>query len=117
MKYLKQFHIELDNGLSQSVFNHLRNYLMCSFLLAVGVAESQNGTAPVFGQVLEHDYTGMGLIGLSCILISLNLYDGIRKISTYKYHLIFTVMLIILYFVASIRVVELALHFRSGLFI
>ena len=41
MKLFKRFNDALDEGLSKSIFDHVRNYLMCSFLLAIGIAEAK----------------------------------------------------------------------------
>ena len=111
MNYINRFNTALDYGLSKSVFDHLRNYLMCSLLLAIGIVEFKSKTGLFFGQV-ESNYSGIGIIGLSCILFCINLFDGIRKISKYKYHQLITVILIILYVIIVLRVIELALSFR-----
>ena len=42
------------------------------------------------------------------MLICLNLYDGIRRISKSKYHFMFTIALILLYLFLSVRVIEMA---------
>lgn len=112
MNYIRRLIAALDSDFSKLVFDHLRNYLMCSFLLSIGIMEFKGETGIYLGQVGEYNYSGIGIIGLSCILICINLLDGIRKISRYKYHLLYTVILIILYVWMSLRVIELALQFR-----
>jgi hypothetical protein len=112
MKYLKQLNTALENGLSKMIFDHVRNYLMCSLLLAIGITELKQPTSLFFGLV-PGLYSGTGVIGLSCMLFCLNLYDGIRKISQSKYHLVFTLGLIALYVFISLRVIELAWDFRA----
>ena len=85
---------------------------MCAFLLAIGTAEFTQQTNLFLGLV-SSQYSGTGVIGLSIILICLNLYDGIRKISRTKYHLILTILLISIYIFLSIRVVEMTWDFRT----
>jgi hypothetical protein len=100
MKYLNEFNTALDNN------------LFCSFLLAIGLVEVKNNTE-IFFDKIQMNYSGIGFVGLSFVLFCLNLYDGIRQISKFKYHLIITMILIVFYVVISMRVVELALDFRG----
>ena len=111
-KILVLFHDFLDKGFSKAVFDHLRNFLMCSFLLAIGTTELKEHTNTLFG-LLPSTYSGLGVIIISLILFILNLYDGIRKISKSEYHLIFTISLVSFYLFFSIRVVEMAWSFRT----
>ena len=112
MKIIRQINTALDRGLAKSVFDHIRNFLMCAFLLAIGTAEFTQQTNLFLGLV-SSQYSGTGVIGLSIILICLNLYDGIRKISRTKYHLILTIVLISIYIFLSIRVIEMTWDFRT----
>ena len=111
MKKLKQINSALDEGFCKSVFDHLRNFLMCTFLLAIGTNELKEHTSQLFGFIPSQS-SGLGVIGISFILILLNLYDGIRKISSSKYHLLLTIILVALYIIFSIRVIEMAWNFR-----
>jgi len=112
MKIFDQLNSSLDAGLSKTVFDHFRNFLMCAFILAIGANELKQHTSHFFGLV-PSSYSGIGVIVISCLLILLNLYDGIRKISKFKYHIILIICLIIIYLFFSIRVVEMTWHFRS----
>ena len=107
----KQINTAFGNVPSKAIFDHLRNYFMCAFLLAIGTAEFRAQTNSFFGLIPSH-YSGAGVISLSCALIALNLYSGIRSISKSKYHLIFTVGLVLIYIFFSIRVIEMAWSFR-----
>ena len=112
MKSLNEFNTALDNNLSKAIFDHLRNILICSFLLAIGIVEVKNNTG-IFFDKIQMNYSGIVFVGVSFLLFCLNLYDGIRKISKFKYHIGITIILIIFYVVMSMRVVELALDFRG----
>lgn len=107
----KRINTAFKNVPTKAIFDHLRNYLMCAFLLAIGTAEFRAQTNLFFGLIPNH-YSGAGVIGLSCVLFSLNFYDGIRKISKSEYHLIFNALLVIMYIFISIRVIEMAWVFR-----
>ena len=107
----KRINTELNDVPSKAIFDHLRNYFMCAFLLAIGTFEFRAQTNSFFG-LIQSQYSGAGVIGLSCVLIGLNFYSGIRSISKSKYHLIFTLGLVLIYIFFTIRVIEMAWNFR-----
>ena len=111
MKLINQLNIALQDGLSKKVFDHIRNYLMCALILALGTSEIKYHSSLLFG-LISGKYSGIGVVGFSFVLIALNLYDGIRKLSRSRYHFAFTVCLIILYIILSLRVVEMAWNYR-----
>lgn len=113
MSRIKQFNTLLEEGLSKSIFDHLRNYLMCSLLLAIGITELRQSSHQ-FLSFIPVNYSGVGVTGLALLLISLNLYDGVRKISKSRYHVLLTTVLVIIYLFMSIRVIELAWTFRAS---
>jgi len=84
---------------------------MCAFILAVGANELKQPTSHFFGLV-NSSYSGIGVIGIACILILINLYDGIRPLMGFKYHTVLVLGLIAVYAFLSIRVVEIAWNFR-----
>ena len=114
MEQIKKFNAALDNGLSKSVFDHVRNYMMCSLLLAIGVTEFEKNSDLLF-TLVPNNYSAICLVGLSCILFCLNLYDGIREISKSKYHTIYIIGLVMIYVGMSVVVIELASSFRASL--
>ena len=114
MKLFVRFNTALDEGLSKSIFDHIRNYLMCSFLLAIGIAEAKQQTSLFFGLFVMH-YSGVALIGLASVLFFLNLLDGIRSISKHKINWIYAVVFVLIYAITSIGVIELASSFRLSM--
>jgi hypothetical protein len=102
----------LRAGLSKAVFDHIRNYMMCAFVLAVGTHELTQKTSLLFGLV-PNDASGIGVIAIASVLILLNLYDGIRQIIGLRYHTMMIAGLIAIYAFLSVRVVEVAWHFRA----
>ena len=112
MKPITRLNIALQNGLSKEIFDHIRNYLMCAMILAIGTSEIKQHSSLLFGLV-PGQYSGLGVVAFAFVLIAFNLYDGIRKLSRTRYHLAFTICLITLYLLISIRVIEMAWHFRT----
>ena len=102
----------LDRGAIKQVFDHVRNYLICAFILALGTAELRQPEGQFF-DVIPAGFAGMGVIAFAAILICFNLYDGIRRISRSKGHSILIVLLVLLYLFMSVRVIEMAWDFRD----
>ena len=111
MKIAKQFHTSLERGLSKAIFDHVRNYLMCAFLMATGTyAMEQKAGWPADIGLTE--FIGVGIVAVGFILALLNLYDGIYRLSKFKHHLILDVVLVLLYVILSERIIEISWGFR-----
>jgi hypothetical protein len=112
--FIRRLNNALDNGIAKRIFDHIRNYLICSFLLAIGVFAMKQQSGLILGYFVVH-YAGGGIILLSVLLFCLNLYDGMRQIASLKYGRSLMVLLTILYVFVALRVIELAASFRTGL--
>ena len=102
----------LDKGVVKGIFDHIRNYLMCAFLLTIGTSQF-NQKSDLIMNFAPEKFSGYGIIGISIILMILNLIDGIRSISKSKNHLFWSIGLIVVYVFVSMRIIELAWHFRD----
>ena len=114
MTLFSRFNTNLDQGLSKAVFDHVRNYLICSFLFAIGIAEARQQSGLFFGLFVVH-YSGVALIVLSGLLFLLNFFDGIRSISKHRFGVAFKVLFILLYAITSVGIIELASSFRLAM--
>ena len=112
MKRLQKVNVALQNGMANEIFVHVRNYLICAFILAIGVNEFKQQENLLFG-FIENEYSGVGVIGIAIILMAVNLYDGIRKLSVLKFHVIFNIVLVAVYVLLTLRVMEMTLTYRS----
>ena len=112
MKMIQRINESMDRGATKALFDHVRNYLIGAFILAIGTTELRNGNNQVFEFVPEK-FAGLGVIALAVILICVNLYDGIRQIWKTRYHVSLAVLLVLLYLFMSARVVEMAWDFRD----
>jgi hypothetical protein len=115
MRVIEQFNTALSMGLAKAVFDHARNFLVCAFILAIGIQEMKPGTDAIMS-FISYKYSGVGVVALAGCLIVLNLLDGIRRISRVKHHSLLIAGLIVLYIFVSLRVVEMALSFRVAFF-
>jgi len=64
MELINRFNTALDDGLTDSVFSHVRNYIVFSLLLAIGFVAFHEEQGLFFGQFIFSYYTGIELIGL-----------------------------------------------------
>ena len=113
MQILKNFNSSLDNGLAKAVFDHVRNYMMCSLLLAIGFSGFSD-TTELLLNLIPNSYSSISLVALAFVLYCLNLYDGIRVLSKSNYHTIYILGLVALYIAMSVVVIELTSSFRAS---
>lgn len=111
MKLVEKLNTALENDLSKEVFDHIRNYLICAFILALGTTEISE-YANAFPGVTPSPFYGVAEISLAIVLILFNLYDGVNKLLKVKFHLVFIIILVSIYLFLSFRVVEMAWDFR-----
>jgi len=102
-----------DDGLPKAIFDHLRNFLMCAFLLAIGTTEFHTHKVTTLG-LLPAWFSGVGIIAVASLLFLLNLVDGIRRLARLKFQLLLSIGLIAIYVLFAIRVVEIAWNFRAN---
>ena len=101
----------IDSGKSKQLFNHVKNLVIFSLLLALGTNDLHQHKSNIYG-IFPSKYLGIGVIALALFLILLNLYDGIRKLSKLEHHKLLTFFLILLYIFLTVRVVEVAWYYR-----
>ena len=101
----------IDSGKLKALFDHIKNLVIFSFLLALGTSDLNHQGSDIFG-IFPSNFLGFGVIGLASILIILNLYDGIRRLAKLEHHKLLTFFLILLYVVLTIRVVQVAWFYR-----
>lgn len=102
----------LDNGLNKDVFDNLRNFLMCSLLLAAG-SSTLTGDGKVFFGLFAAHMAGVGLIALAVFLMLLNMADGLRKLAKARHPLLLQIILCLVYMLLAVRVVEIVWQFRA----
>jgi hypothetical protein len=112
MKSVKRLNRALDQGMIKPIFDHVRNYMIGAFILAMGTTELRE-TKSQFFDLIPAKYAGFGVIAFAIVLLGINLYDGIRRISRTEHHVSLTLVLVLLYLFLSVRVVEMAWDFRD----
>ena len=106
------FRISYQEDAVKQLFDHVRNYMICALLLAIGTTEFTEKTSAVTSMV-SIEYSGVGIIGIAIILTVINLYDGIRRLAKARFHAILIAVLVAVYLFISMRVVEMTWNFRA----
>ena len=113
MSILTKFNNAIDEGIFQDIFMHVRNYVVCSLLLAAGFYAVKNPRNLLFGTIAD-EVAGVVTLVFGFLLIFLNLYDGIYKLSKYKRHILLNILLLVLYLFVTLRIFEIIWNFRSA---
>ncbi len=103
----------LEEGLSKAVFDHVRNFLMCSLLFAAGFYSLKHPPCFVLASWLE-EYVGWTIIVMAVLLMLLNLTDGIARIARLTHKKTLIILLILIYLFISLRFVMMVFGFRSA---
>lgn len=111
MKLVERINNKFENGLAKDIFDHIRNLLICTFILAIGTNQLQEKNEIIFS-VSQGKYVGLGVIAISIILILINSWDGVRVINNAKFNLFITLLLIFLYLFIVVKVLLVGWDFR-----
>lgn len=109
----KRFKELLEAGLSKAVFDHVRNFLICSLLFAAGFYSLRHPPRFFLASWLGES-AGWTIIVMAALLLLLTLADGIARISSLKHKKTLIILLILLYVFVSLRFVTMVVGFRSA---
>jgi hypothetical protein len=113
MSILPKFNNAIDEGVFKEIFTHIRNYVVCSLILAAGFYAVKNPRNLLFGTKAD-EVAGVVTLVFGFLLIFINLYDGIYKLSRHKRHFLLNIFLLVIYLFVSLRVFEIIWNFRSA---
>ena len=68
MNIVRRLNSALDQGVSKQVFDHVRNYMICALILAIGTTELREKEAQFF-DLIPPGYSGLGVVALGVLLI------------------------------------------------
>jgi hypothetical protein len=107
MNKLSLLKLSIDKEFIKQLFDHLRNYLICATLFAIGTLEYHQKPGEFLG-INVGDYSGLPLILFAVVLFILNTYNGIRVSIVFLESLTLKLILIVLYLLITTRFMELA---------
>ncbi len=111
MKLIERLNEKLENGFTKGIFDHIRNLLMCTFLLSIGTSQLKEQD-DMFFSVTQGKYAGVSIIAVSFILMIINTFDGVRVINKAKFHILISISLVFLYLFLTIKIMEMGWDFR-----
>jgi len=104
----------LDEGGIEDIFSHVRNLLIATVIIAAGsYATRQQPDVEVYG-VLNLAIAGFGVAAIGFILVCLNLFDGLYKLTRLGTPLVLRVAVVGLYLLVSVRLIQLTVLLRAG---
>ena len=107
----KKYLALLDADLSATVFDNIKNLLVCALLFAAGT-DALQGDHQLFMGFVGSTLAGWGLIIVSAALLLLSISDALHRLSKLRHPVVLQVILFLLYLVLAVRVVEIVWSFR-----
>lgn len=111
-KLWKRYVHQLDLDLNTKIFDNVKNLLVCALLFAAGtnVLRSQH---EVFMGLAGATISGWVLIGISGLLMLLNISDGLNRLARLPHHRAVQVIFCVVYLILAFRMVEIVWDFRA----
>ena len=95
------------------VFAHARNVLTCAMLMAAGMfAVRHHERVQLPGMWTVHA-AGYIVVAVGVLLLLLNLWDGLRRLSRRRHSLVLRAIAIYVYIALSLRLTQVLLYFRT----
>ncbi len=98
----------LANNRLDPLFLHVRNWVLCAFILAAGDYAAELPPDNSWLTLLAK-YGGWFVIGMGMLLMLLNLADGYHRLSKLKHHLLPHILIVCLYLVSTFLLVNILL--------
>ena len=96
----------------EAVFNHVRNLVISTLIVAAGVHATVHRPHIPPVAVFELESCGYGVAATGLTLAVLNLVDGFHKLARTNTPILLRVLVIMLYLVFSVRIAQLMYAFR-----
>jgi hypothetical protein len=103
-----------DEGGLKDLFDHVRNLLMAALIMAAGSYATRHGVAVDLFGVLFDELVGFIVLAIGVLLAILNALSGLHQINKQQLHLGIRILAIGFYVVATVRLIQLVVVFRTG---
>ena len=110
------FYSEHVEPVSKEIFSHVEKMIIGTLIVSAGAhVSSTEPWIELFGY-LRHGLIGRGVMLFGVILLLLNFLDGLYKLSRLSrlnWHIAYQILMTVLYFALSVRLIQLILAFRG----
>ncbi len=107
------FYAERVEPISKELFSHVEKMIIGTLIVSAGAHVSSTDPSVVLFGYLPHIVIGRGVILFGVILLLLNFVDGLYKLAKLNWHIAYQILMAIVYFSLSIRLIQLILAFRG----
>jgi hypothetical protein len=98
---------------STAIFNYVERMIVATLIISAGAHVSSNEPAIVLFGYLRHGLVGRLVELFGIVLLALNFFDGLYKLSKLDWHIAYQIAMSLCYIVLSVRLVQLILAFRG----
>jgi hypothetical protein len=98
----------------EAVFNHVRNLVISTLIIAAGAHAIDHGPSMRALEVFELESSGYGVAAAGLTLAILNLLDGFQKLARTNAPIFLRVLVIVFYLFFSVRIAQLMFAFRTS---
>ena len=99
---------------SREIFSHVEKLIIGTLIVSAGAHVSSTEPAIELFGYLRHGLVGRGVMLFGVILLFLNILDGLYKLARLNWHVVYQIVMTILYVALSVRLIQLILAFRGG---
>lgn len=115
MNVVSRLNRKIDSEFIKNIFDHVRNLLICAFLLAVGTSNIKEEDG-IFFSISQGSITKSCIVAIALILIAINTYNGIRIINNEKFNRLISISLVFLYLFLTVNILEMGWDLRMASF-
>jgi hypothetical protein len=103
-----------EEGGLKALFDHLRNLLMATLIMAAGNYAIRRGVVVDLFGVLYDELAGFIVLAIGALLAILNALSGLHQLNEQQLHIGIRILAIGLYAVATVRLIQLVVALRTG---
>ena len=103
-----------DEGGLKDLFDHVRNLLMATLIMAAGSYAMRRGVVIDLFGVLYDELAGFIVLAIGALLAILNALSGLHQINKQQLHISIRILAIGLYVVATLRLIQFVVLLRGS---
>lgn len=102
-----------DDGGVEEVFRHARNLVVATLVIAAGINALEHTASMDVVGTIDPRIAGYFVAALGVLLFTLNLMDGLYKLSKAKRGMLLQLIVIAMYLLITVRVAQLIVALRT----